>query len=863
MVLEVVRKGGSQAGHTDRYWYSPNERFRIRSKAEFKRFQLALEAAPRNDEDLAWAILKGNKSAPAAAAVSGPDAGAGHPSSAKPASSTKKKQKFQTSRKAQGKGVPLSRGYIPTITSVRGAASDGPYVDEDEVTRVYNYPKDTARIAELEEKGFYEPELAGVDGDDDEGDADGAPYRHITNWFLAKPSAAGADFGVHRMALPADYRKVKNLCLYGELLPSPRKVARARTKGKDPPKPQPVVLRRLLLWSIDRDYRDRGIWFQTGDAWYKLEQPCTARVYNGKSQDDVHLELRAKFGLVSNLLDMFHEKSKSLKLENFFGLHDSRTPSESHNVLSPNAGQLERHPMLPTEPFDMELLRREATFVKQHIQDCGVGFAKSNFVKGLTDMEKEWKKTHKDKKKGGGEFDYLASAKAAEKRSGRRPWGSLITYRGGSHDEVPRINRLVEIKVDESQNAEEMQKTPAKKTKLSSSSSDQPPAKKKKLESSKKAAPARGRAASPVPSSVTKVVKVKKAPLGGTPETKASVKGGTSSSGSKGRGEIERTPAKKAPTTAEKIKAARLVSGRGPASTEKKIRISPTIAPTRTPPAPVPTAAATSSRKRALSDSDDSIFSSSSEEDEWKPTGTAAESETKRGGAEEVEEPLVVQDPQLHPILIFQVKNKCANRIRAFVDAAGKVVDKRADSFIKSCVIPNPVSSYEFMLAVVESLKVSPPSVLELLFDRKNPKKCGARRIFVTWLGAAKKRMEERRNDPIQKTILDAVGDNPKTEEELACHILMLSRKCFDPSETASVMTPQQAMKTFNIDIMEITRKVRNTPQFTCLVAAALLVSITYFRAGCSSPSLSHIDFHMIIITHVSLNQINAVQVVR
>jgi len=160
--------------------------------------------------------------------------------------------------------------------------------------------------------------------------------------------------------------------------------------------------------------------------------------------------------------------------------------------------------------------------------------------------------------------------------------------------------------------------------------------------------------------------------------------------------------------------------------------------------------------------------------------------------------------------LIFQVKNKCANKIRAFVDAAGRVVDKRADVFIKSCVIPNPVSSYEFMLAVVESLKVSPPSVLELLFDRKNPKKCGARRIFVTWLDAAKKRMEERRNDPIQKAILDAVGDNAKTEEELASHILMLSRKCFDPSTTTSVMTPQQAMKTCNIDIMEITRKFKS-----------------------------------------------------
>ena len=857
MVLEVVRLGGKQAGHTDRYWFSPNERFRIRSKAEFKRFQLALEAAPRNDEDLAWSILKSNnKSTPpggsSSAAISGPDAGAGHPSSAKPAaagtaaatssnthaSTKKKKQKIQTSRKAQGKGVPLSRGYIPTITSVRGAAPDGPYIDEDEVSRVYNYPKDIARRAELEEKGFYEPELAGADGDDDDGDADGAPYRHITNWFLAKPSAAGASFGVHRTALPADYRKVKNLCLYGELLPSPRKVARARTKGRDPPKPQPVVLRRLLLWSIDRDFNDRGIWIQTSDAWYKLEQPCTARVYNGKSQDDVHLELRAKFGLVSNLLDMFNEKSKSLKLENFFGLHDSRTPSESLNVLTPSPGQLERHPMLPTEPFDMELLRREATFVKQHIQDCGVGFAKSNFVKGLTEMEKEWKKTHKDKKKGGGEFDYLASAEAAEKRSGRRPWGSLITYRGGSHDGVPRINRLVEIKVDESKNSEEMQKTPAKKTKLSPSSSDQRPAKKKKkLESSKKTAPAKGRAASPAPSSVTKVVKVKKAPLGGMPETKASVKGGTSSSGSKGRGETQRTSAKKAPTTAEKIKAARLVSGRGPANTEKKIRTSPTIAP---PAAAVPTAAATTSRKRALSDSDDSIFSNSSEEDEWKPTSTAAESKTKRVDAEEVEESFVVQDPQLHPILIFQVKNKCANKIRAFVDAAGKVIDKRADVFIKSCVIPNPVSSYEFMLAVVESLKVSPPSVLELLFDRKNPKKCGARRIFVTWLDAAKKRMEERRNDPIQKAILDAVGDNAKTEEELASHILMLSRKCFDPSTTTSVMTPKQAMKTCNIDIVEITRKVRNTPQFISLVAAALLVSFIYFRAGYCPPSLSH-----------------------
>ena len=843
MVLGVKRQGGKEAGKFDSYWYSPKERYKFRSKAEIKRYQVALEAAPQNDEEKAWAIFKSiNKSPPAkkqstakasssSTGVSGPDAGAGHPSTIKTksaiaatsTSAAKPKQKLQTSRKAQGKGVALAptHAYRPTITSTKGHGEDGPYVDEDEVTRVYNYPKNVARKAELEEKGYYEPELDGAD--DDDGEADGAPYRHITNWFLVKPSPVQGKT-VERMALPADYRRVKNLCLYGELLPSPRKVARARAKGREVPKPLPVVLRRLNLWSIDRDYNDRGIWFQTNDAWYKLEQPCKAPIWNGQSQGDLHLELRAKFGLVSNLLDMLTEKSKALNLDNFFGLHDSRTPSESHSVLTPKPEQLERYPMLPTEPFDLDLLMREATFVKQHISDCGVDFAKSNFIKGLTEMEKEWKKIQK---KAGGrkdidDFDYLASAKAAEKRSGRRPWGCLIA-RGGSDDddEVPRINRLVEIKVEESRVPAESKKPTTKKTKVSPSSPDQPPAKKKKVESVAKkiAAAAKARSASSAPASIPKAAKKKKANLEDKLEAKANAKYGMAS---KARGEIER--ASKAPPTSEKVKlkVAKRTSMSNPADSAKKVRVPPpttSAGPTTTGAA---TATATGGRNRALSDSDDSLFSDSSWEDEWKPPDNAADSkskgsEAKRGEVvDEVEEPFTVQDTDLYPILIFQVKNKCAQKIRAFIDAAGKIIDTRADAFIKSCILPNSASSYEFMLAVVESLQVS-PSVLEQLFDLKNPKKCGARRIFVSWLDEAQKRMKQRRDDSIQKAILDAVGDNPKTEEELATQILKLSMACFDIAKKASVMTPQRARESYGIDILEITKNVRKNASI-CLV---------------------------------------------
>ena len=64
MLLGVKRQGGKDAGKLDPYWFSPRERYKFRSKAEIKRYQMALEAAPQNDEVKAWAIFKGMGKSP-------------------------------------------------------------------------------------------------------------------------------------------------------------------------------------------------------------------------------------------------------------------------------------------------------------------------------------------------------------------------------------------------------------------------------------------------------------------------------------------------------------------------------------------------------------------------------------------------------------------------------------------------------------------------------------------------------------------------------------------------------------------------------------------------------------------------------
>eukprot|EP00562_Extubocellulus_spinifer_P006943 CAMPEP_0178518104 /NCGR_PEP_ID=MMETSP0696-20121128/26066_1 /TAXON_ID=265572 /ORGANISM="Extubocellulus spinifer, Strain CCMP396" /LENGTH=982 /DNA_ID=CAMNT_0020148619 /DNA_START=52 /DNA_END=3000 /DNA_ORIENTATION=+ len=819
-MLEVQRKAGKSAKQYDRYWFSPAKHHRFRSKPEIGRYKLALEAAPGNDEDAAWKIFKGRgaaagggkakakakgspakkrKSSGATSSatsssssakkkkkkkrekygevigakvmdISGPDAGAGagrpFPSTASTTTTTTtaakssavstKPLKHVTSRKARGTGRAGTRGYIPNVDP-SSHKSDGPYVDEDEITRIYNFPKGASPTEGA-------PEIA-YDGDKDlEGiDEGGTPYRHITSWFLAKPG------GVHRMALPAQARFVKteSVCLYGELLPSPRRVMKAIDKGKEPPSNQPVVIRRGLLWSIDRDHVDRGIWFGTKDAWYKLEQPCTAKIYNGKSQEDLHVKLRAKFDLVSNLLDMFTESSKALNLESFFGLHACRSPAESHTLLTPTMELLEEYPQLVAEPFDLELLKREAKFVNEHLAGCHEDFSRTcNFVKGLAAMEKAWKAS------GGAaaedNFDYLASAKAAEDRAGRFPWGCLKSHRESTK---PKINLLVEVKVERSRSPQKPQKI---KNQLTPREEERP----QKNEVKVAAAVARSQAVSSAKKKEVRVVSAKAA----------------------------------APVPTVKISSKARSSPRGsPRESSSKVGASKAI-------------------RKSPSFSDDSMFQSDSDdEDEWKPSGAA--SKTTESLIESSEEAVKfrVLDTKLYPILIDEVKRDCSVKLKPFLDSAAHVLHPRAGAFIRSFVMADTVPSYEYMLVVVECLRVSSVPVLQRLFDEKNPETAACRRIFVSWLDAARGRMAARRTSSVEKCILEAVKESSKTEEELAVAIMRLVRKCFG-SQTG--VFPDHVSKKFGVDIIAIVKGVKEFSQHhgIDMVTRACLAAITQLK---------------------------------
>ena len=825
-VLEVSRKKGN---HIDKYWFSPVKKHRFRSKPEIGRFKAALEAAPGNDEDAAWSIFKGNdgsgrakaspgkkrKSSSTAAVssaaassstrggsvkkkkkksketlspksdsgdggaeavdMSGADAGAGHPfpstnssSASKSASAAEavkaqptKSVKQVTSRKVLGTGMASTRGYIPNV-DLKTHDPDGPYVDEDEITRVYNFPKGGSGA----EDGVVAPEIDAKGDVNLEGiDEGGTPYRHITNWFLARPG------GVHRMELPAQARFVnkQGICLYGELLPSPKKVSKALSRGKKPPSNQPVVIRRGLLWSIDRDHVDRGIWFGTKDAWYKLEQPCTAKVYNGKSQEDLHVKLRAKFGLVSNLLDMFTESSKALNLESFYGLHACRSPLESHSLLSPSRQGLAENPELVAEPFDLELLKREAKFVSDHLSGCHEDLTETcMFIKGLAAMEKEWKASGKASAED--TFDYLASAKAAEARAGRLPWGSLSFQKDEESTGLPRINLLIEIKVARSRSPQKSRKS---KSEAATTVEEERPRQEKWA-----AAVALG-----------------------------------SQAGLLAKKEVKTKAKATAPSRSVKVSSKAPKSPRG----LPKDSFTGKVGALKT------------------QCSEDSMFSTSDSDrdDEWRPSGATISQTSESLGAKSSMQPpqIRVLDTKLYPILIDEVKRGCNGKIKPFTDALARVYETRADAFISSFVTTDTVASYEFMLVVVECLRVSSASVLRQLFYEKKPGTAACRYIFISWLDAAKARMKERRSTGAEQSILKAVQASLKTEEELAFAILRLARECFGPN---TGQYPDSVSRKLHLDIIAIVKQVMRTQFSVCAALIYRFLPGTWF--SCSRP---------------------------
>ena len=167
------------------------------------------------------------------------------------------------------------------------------------------------------------------------------------------------------------------------------------------------------------------------------------------SQEDVHARMRAIFGLFSNLSDMLSERKTGdglCVLSYVKEVHCSRTPEESHSLLSPTPEQKEKYPDLPQEPFDLSLLRREAGCIRRHLVGLDTEYLTSQceFMKGLRNTEINFKKASKQADQWTREpIDYASSALAAEARGCRRPWGDLIP----GCISIPCPNRLLELDV--------------------------------------------------------------------------------------------------------------------------------------------------------------------------------------------------------------------------------------------------------------------------------------------------------------------------------------------------------------------------------------------------------------------------------
>jgi hypothetical protein len=246
------------------------------------------------------------------------------------------------------------------------------------------------------------------------------PFRHLMDWYLLKRGKSPKK----ALAPLPDGSFTQSYELRGALEP---------VKGLTKHPPIRVVIKDLKGWSLDRSEETRGIWIQSSFAWYKLMSPSFSVTdpEGNVTMHDLHVPFRAKFQLLSNLVDMFSEDDFR-----YLDVHISKTPKEVFDILSPNQQLLARYPDLNTMPFDFELLKRCPAFIKQHLTNLHPKLSPScQFIQGLDQMEGELKLSKKVQT-----FDYMQSAFEAEKRSSREPHGDM---REGAP--TPRPNMLLTI----------------------------------------------------------------------------------------------------------------------------------------------------------------------------------------------------------------------------------------------------------------------------------------------------------------------------------------------------------------------------------------------------------------------------------
>jgi hypothetical protein len=242
-------------------------------------------------------------------------------------------------------------------------------------------------------------------------------YSHLTlnrtgslrQWYIVKKSNPDTP-----VALPRDMR-LKNYIIYGQL-----------ESDSEESSPVSIVIRPQNCWVIDRTHERRGIWIepsdQDGSAWYWLRDP------HAEKQASLHLPIRARLGLFSNVIDALEQEGPDGTPFYYIQEHFKLTPKQLHQRLSCSDDmefQFKRSECaeyLPfQEPFDFELFEQQGglAFCKQHIFGLAAGFNGSKLGKAIQSMKAKRAKAWTLEQ-------YEESAKLAEERSQRHPWGEPL-----------------------------------------------------------------------------------------------------------------------------------------------------------------------------------------------------------------------------------------------------------------------------------------------------------------------------------------------------------------------------------------------------------------------------------------------------
>ena len=249
--------------------------------------------------------------------------------------------------------------------------------------------------------------------------------------------------------------------------PQQKRKRRRKNKYLDQLQPIRVRIKHVVLWSFDRRSSLRGYWVRTKHAWYWLQDPChepsTVRVRvkmggrPGQQQDDddngnaaaplvaqlpsmkdLHVEMRARGALLSNLCDVLLFDPMDPQCREWLRIHANKTPYQVYQSFQQQqqAGRV---------AFDYGLLQTCPAFVHQHLKGLHTSLLgpHSAFLRGLLQLAAKKKEKnrstllneesnddddHDDDSCAVAEWTaaaYLRSAQLAERRSGRLPWGEV------------------------------------------------------------------------------------------------------------------------------------------------------------------------------------------------------------------------------------------------------------------------------------------------------------------------------------------------------------------------------------------------------------------------------------------------------